>query len=265
MRIAVQLLVWAAIAYFVILFILAVGQRHFIYPAPMGAGRDVPGFEEVLYPTGDGLELSAGYRSASDGMPTIVYFHGNGADWQSSVVATDRLTPSGYGVFAAEYRGYRGNPGSPSEEGLYTDGRAAIAWLKVRGVSPSDVVLIGNSIGSGVAKQMATEIDARAVVLISPFASLPQVAGEKLWWLPVDLLLRDRFNNLAKIPQVTAPILLLHGDADDVIPHHHSEQLAQANPAAELVIFPGAGHDLAWHDKAEHTVLQFLERIDTGG
>ncbi len=245
-----------------ILLILALGQRYFIYPAPKGEGRDAPGFEEVLYQTADGLELSAGYRAGSNGMPTIVYFHGNGADWQSSVVATDRLTPAGYGVFAAEYRGYRGNPGSPSEEGLYADGRAAIAWLKARGVSPNQVVLIGNSIGSGVAKQMATEIDARAVVLISPFASLPQGAGEKLWWLPVDLLMLDRFNNLAKMPQITAPILLLHGDADEVIPHHHSQQLAQANPAAELVIFAGAGHDLAWHDKAEQAVLQFLEALD---
>lgn len=259
---AAQLLVMAATAYFAVLLLLALGQRYFIYPAPKGEGREVPGFEEILYRTSDGLDLMAGYKPARGGMPTIVYFHGNGADWQSSVIATDRLTPAGYGVLAAEYRGYRGNPGSPSEEGLYADGRAALAFLKARGVSSNEMVLIGNSIGSGVAKQMAIEIDARAIILISPFASLPQVASEKLWWLPVDLLLHDRFNNIAKIPQVSAPILLLHGDADDLIPHHHSEQLARANPAAELIIFPGAGHDLAWNDEAEQTVLHFLEALD---
>ncbi len=262
MRMALQLLVFVATAYIAILLILALGQRYFIYPAPKGEGRDVPGFSEVIYPTEDGLELMAGYRAASDGKPTIVYFHGNGADWQSSVVATDRLTPAGYGVFAAEYRGYRGNPGSPSEEGLYSDGRAALAYLQARGIAASEVVLIGNSIGSGVAKQLATEIEARAVVLISPFASLPQIAGEKLWWLPARMLVRDEYDNLAKITQVKAPILLLHGDADTLIPHHHSEILAKANPSAELVIFPGAGHDLAWHDNAEQTVLEFLERLD---
>jgi hypothetical protein len=261
-QLAIKFLTAAAIAYIATLLILAVGQRYFIYPAPKGEGRDVPGFEDVLYRTSDGLELMAGYRAATDGKPTIVYFHGNGADWQSSVVATDRLTPAGYGVLAAEYRGYRGNPGSPSEEGLYADGRAALAWLNARGVAASDIVLIGNSIGSGVAKQMATEVDARAVVLISPFASLPQVASENLWWLPARMLVRDQYDNLAKVTQVNAPILLLHGDADDLIPHHHSQQLARANPAAELVIFAGAGHDLAWHDEAEQTVLQFLEELD---
>lgn len=259
---AAQLLVMAATAYFAVLLLLALGQRYLIYPAPKGEGREVPGFEEILYRTSDGLDLMAGYKPARGGMPTIVYFHGNGADWQSSVIATDRLTPAGYGVLAAEYRGYRGNPGSPSEEGLYADGRAALAFLKARGVSSNKVVLIGNSIGSGVAKQMAIEIEARAIILISPFASLPQVASEKLWWFPVDLLLRDRFNNIAKIPQVSPPILLLHGDADDLIPRHHSEQLARANPAVELMIFPGAGHDLAWNDGTEQAVLQFLEALD---
>lgn len=261
-QLAIKFLSIAAVAYVAALLILAIGQRYFIYPAPKGEGRDVPGFEEILYRTSDGLELKAGYRAAANGMPTIVYFHGNGADWQSSVVATDRLTPAGYGVLAAEYRGYRGNPGSPSEEGLYADGRAAIAWLSARGVASSDIILIGNSIGSGVAKQLATETDPRALVLISPFASLAQVAGEKLWWLPARMLVRDKYDNLAKIPRVTAPILLLHGDADDLIPYHHSEQLAAANPSAELVIFAGAGHELAWHDAAERTVLQFLERLD---
>lgn len=261
-QLAIKFLAIAAVAYVAALLILAIGQRYFIYPAPKGEGRVVPGFEEILYRTSDGLELMAGYRAAATGMPTIVYFHGNGADWQSSVVATDRLTPAGYGVLAAEYRGYRGNPGSPSEEGLYADGRAAIAWLSARGVANGDIVLIGNSIGSGVAKQLATETDPRALVLISPFASLAQVAGEKLWWLPARMLVRDKYDNLAKIPRVTAPILLLHGDADDLIPYHHSEQLAAANPLAELVIFADAGHELAWHDAAERTVLQFLERLD---
>lgn len=262
MRLAVHFLAFLATAYIAVLLILALGQRQFLYPAPQGEGREVPGFSEVVYETADGLQLMAGYRPAADGKPTIVYFHGNGADWQSSVVATDRLTPAGYGVFAAEYRGYRGNPGSPSEEGLYADGRAVLDWLEMRGVVQDDIVLIGNSIGSGVATQLATEISPRALILISPFASLPQVAGEKLWWLPARMLVRDIYDNEAKVSDITAPILLLHGDKDTLIPAHHSEQLVAANPASELVIFAGAGHDLAWQDDAEETVLQFLEGLD---
>ena len=251
-----------AAAYLAILVTLFLAQRHFIYPAPKGESLVPAGFEEVVYETSDGLKLHSGYKAARDGKPTIVYFHGNGADWQSSVVATDRLTPVGYGVLAAEYRGYRKNPGSPSEQGLYEDGRAALGWLADNGVAAGEVVLIGNSIGGGVATQMASEGEPRALVLISPFASLHQVAAEKFWWLPVRQLLSERYANHEKIGAIKAPILLLHGDADNVIPHHHSHELAQLNPTAQLAIFPGAGHELAWRDEAERAVLEFLETID---
>lgn len=253
-----KFLVASAVAYFATLLILAIGQRAFLYPAPKGEGRMPAGFEKVAYPTSDGLVLSAGYKAAAAGKPTIVYFHGNGADWQSSVVATDRLTPSGFGVLAAEYRGYRGNPGNPSEEGLYRDARAAVRFLAAKGVAENELVLVGNSIGSGPAVQLAIETSPRALVLISAFASLPQIASEKLWWLPVGPLVRDKFNNKAKIAQVDAPILLLHGDSDTLIPDHHSHILAERNPLARLHIVKGAGHDLAWRDEAETKILMWL-------
>ncbi|MEX0343182.1 MAG: alpha/beta hydrolase [Erythrobacter sp.] len=249
-----------AVAYLALVAMLYLAQGALIYPAPRAIGPTTGGFEEVSYRTADGLGLTAGYRAARSGFPTIVYFHGNGADWVSSVVATDRLVPEGYGVLAAEYRGYRGNPGNPSEEGLYRDGRAAIAFLNGRGVEPEGLVLIGNSIGSGVAVQMASEVEAAALVLISPFASLRQLAGEKFRWLPTGLLLRDRYENADKLGDVKAPVLILHGDADTLIPPAHAEQLAAANPAAELRIFSGYGHDLAWHEVAEEAVLAFLDR-----
>ncbi|MBO6768889.1 MAG: alpha/beta fold hydrolase [Erythrobacter sp.] len=247
-----------AVAYLALVAVLYLAQGSLIYPAPRGILPITGGFEEVSYTTADGLDLKAGYRAARPGFPTIVYFHGNGADWVSSVVATDRLVPEGYGVLAAEYRGYRGNPGSPSEEGLYRDGRAAIAFLAERGVDPGNLVLIGNSIGSGVAVQMASEIAPAALVLISPFASLSQLAAEKFRWLPTGLLLRDRYENMQKIGEIGAPTLILHGDADSVVPHIHAERLLAANPDAYLRIFSGYGHDLAWHDAAEEAVIAFL-------
>ena len=256
------LLLSLAIAYLILLVTLFLAQRYFIYPAPKGQNVVPAGFEEITYQTRDGLTLRSGYKAARHGMPTIIYFHGNGADWQSSVVATDRLTPAGYGVLAAEYRGYQGNPGSPSEQGLYHDGRAALGWLAERGVGLDEIVLIGNSIGGGVATHLAHEVEPRALILISPFANLPQVAAEKLWWLPARQLMEDRYANHEKIGSIKAPVMLLHGDADRVIPHHHSHQLAVLNPQAQLAIFPGAGHELAWRDDAERAVLEFLENID---
>lgn len=243
---------------------LFLAQRALIYPAPHGPGGRPAGFAPVTYETADGLALTAGYRPAQAGRPTILYFHGNGADWQSSAVATGRLVPQGYGVLAAEYRGYRGNPGRPSEHGLYADGRAALAFLRRRGVEPSAVVIVGNSIGSGVAVQMAREHPVGALVLVSPFASLSQVVAEQFPWLPTALLLRDRFENIDKIGAIDAPVLILHGDADRLIPPAHARALAARQPAAELAIVAGAGHELAWRAEAEERMLAFLDRLPAG-
>ena len=249
------------ISYLAVALLLWSQQERLIYPAPQVIGPTTGGFEEVTYRTSDGLDITAGYRAAAPGMPTIAFFHGNGADWVSSVVATDRLVPAGYGVLAAEYRGYRGNAGRPGEEGLYADGRAALGFLARQGVAADDMVLIGNSIGSGVATQLASEHAPRALILISPFASLRQLAGEKLRFLPTGLLLRSRYENIEKIGQVDAPVLILHGTADTLIPAAHARQLASARDDAELVLFPGKGHDLAWEDEAEEAVLTFLAKL----
>ena len=257
-------LAFLALAYALVVALFYLAQTSLIYPAPRAIGQPAGGFEQVTYETSDGLALGAGYRAAAPGFPTILYFHGNGAEWVSSVVATDRLVPAGYGVLAAEYRGYCGNPGTPSEQGLYRDGRAALAFLRTKGVQPHDMVIIGNSIGSGVATQMATEVIPRALVLISPFASLSQLAAEKLRWLPTGLLLRDRYDNAAKLAGVAAPVLILHGDADTLIPHTHARHLATAHPRAEVRIFPARGHDLAWDEAAEEAVLEFLDRPPSG-
>lgn len=255
----------AVLAYAGIAAALYFAQDSLIYPAPKTIGPKSGGFQEITYRTDDGLDISAGYRPAQPGMPTLVYFHGNGADWPSSIVATDHMIPAGYGVLAAEYRGYRGNPGSPGEEGIYADGRAALAWLMAQGVAQQDIVLVGNSIGTGVAVQMATEIEPRALVLISPFASLSQLAGEKFRWLPTGLLLRDHFENAVKLPTVAVPVLILHGDADTLIPDAHARQLAAARPGTILQIFPGYGHDLAWHGVAQQAMLDFLTDQTRGG
>lgn len=248
-------------AYLLLAGTLFLAQRSFIYPAPRGPGIAPAGFERIAYETADGLTLHAGYKAARSGRPTILYFHGNGADWQSSVVATDNLVPDGYGVLAAEYRGYRGNPGRPSEHGLYHDGRAAIAYLDRQGVEPGEIVIVGNSIGSGVAVQMAAEIRFRALVLVSPFASLSRLVGERFWWLPTGILLQDRFENIDKIAAVDAPVLIMHGDADTLIPVAHAEALADAAPSIELAIFRGIGHDLAWHSVAEDRVAEFMNAL----
>ncbi len=233
-------------------------QGRLIYPAPP-VSADIPaGFERVEYRTDDGIDIAAGYRPARAGMPTLLFFHGNGASWQSTALVTDRLVAQGYGVLAAEYRGYGGNTGTPSEDGLYRDGRAALSWLNKQGVALGDVVLVGNSIGSGVATQLASEVNARALVLISPFASLTETAAGAMPWLPVRALLRDRYDNAAKFPGIPLPILILHDQTDTLIPIAQAEHLARSRAGAELVTYTGWGHDLVVNEAVQDRIGKFL-------
>lgn len=236
-------------------------QGRMIYPAPPARSQVPPGFERIEYPTADRLMLVAGYRPAAPNMPTLIFFHGNGADWQSSAQVTQRLAASGYGVLAAEYRGYGDNPGSPSEAGLYEDGRAAYGFLLERGVEPNAIVLVGNSLGSGIATHLAADVEARALVLISPFDSLEATASRHMRFLPVRRLLRDRYDNRAKFGAIAMPVLILHGEDDMLITLRQARALVAERPETKLVTFPGWGHDLVFNEAIQNEIVRFLERL----
>ncbi|MBH5321303.1 alpha/beta hydrolase [Aurantiacibacter sediminis] len=234
-------------------------QHRLIYAPPV-TRSDVPaGFERVTYATPDRLELTSGYRPAREGMPTVLFFHGNASSWQASAMVTDELAAQGYGVLAAEYRGYSGNPGTPSEDGLYQDARGAWQYLREeQGLAESDIVLVGNSIGAGVAVQLATEVRARALVLISPFDSLEETASRKLRWLPVRMLLTDRYANDEKLPEIGEPILILHGEADSLIALEQAQSLASVRDDTVIETYPGWGHDLVVHEPVQERIAAFL-------
>lgn len=248
----------ALFIYLALLVALFCFQRNVIYPAPKTVVVRSVGFKDVRIVTADGLKLRAFYRPARAGLPILVFFHGNASDLEGGEYATRSLAAQGYGVMLPEYRGYGGNPGSPDEQGLYRDGEAALAWLAARGVPSNRIVAIGNSLGSGVATEMASRHRLAGLVLVSGFASLDRVALEHYPFVPARLLMLDRYDNLAKIPAIACPILLLHGTADTVVSVANSEALARAQPAATLQRVPGAGHELAFIDVAQLQILQWL-------
>lgn len=255
-----RILTFVAAAYLTVLAILFVFQTSFIFPAPQRTYAPQAGFEEALLTTADGLELTAHWRPPYPGKPVVVWFHGNASSIATSRDETRLLASNGYGLLLAPYRGYGGNPGEPSEEGFYRDGRAALEFLGNRGIEPSQTIIAGNSIGSGTATQMAREFEPAALILVSPFSSLPDVVSEALPIFPVRLLLRDRFDNASKLPALRMPILILHGDADDVVPFALGQGLAQTNEKAEFVPFSGIGHDLSFWREAQEAQLDWLSR-----
>jgi pimeloyl-ACP methyl ester carboxylesterase len=248
----------AGVVYLAVVAGLFLVQRQVLFPAPQHAVAPPAGFSEVRYGSDDGLELKAAYRPAAAGKPTVVFFHGNGDNWTGAAAATAAWAAAGFGVLLPEYRGYSGNPGSPSKEGLLADGRAAMQWLAAQGVAGEQLIIVGNSIGSGIAVPMAAARRPRALVLVSPFASLPDLAAEKFPWLPARWLVRDRFDNCSALKPVAAPVLIQHGRADSLIPYSHAERLARCLPAAKLEGFSGVGHDLAYRPAAQQAALDWL-------
>jgi fermentation-respiration switch protein FrsA (DUF1100 family) len=236
------------------LYLLMVGalyalQRPMIFRADLSPAppdfNSVPGFQEVSYRTGDGLDLRALYRPAASGTLTLVYFHGNADGLSGSLRVTERLAAKGYGLLLVGYRGYDRNPGNPTEQGLYADGHGAMRWLSEHGVASSDTIIVGNSLGSGPATEMAASYPVAGLVLISGYTSLPDVGASVYPFIPVRLLMRDRFDNIGKIGHVAAPVLILHGTADGTIPYGHATALAAAaGNRAQLVPFEGVGHEL---------------------
>jgi uncharacterized protein len=242
--------------------ILYFGQRFFIYAPPhekLAAPPD--GYRFVETRTSDDLKLRAAYRPAAEGKPTLIFFHGNGDSIMGADAATRMLVERGYGALLVEYRGYAGNPGSPSEQGLYRDGEAAIQWLAGQGIGSDKLVIIGNSIGSGPATEMALRHQPAGLIIVSGFASLPAVVSDIRPFIPGELLVSDRYDNESKLGRVSSPILILHGDADALVRPFNAERLKQAAPDAALVMVPDKGHELAYGPAAQQPMLDWLEKL----
>lgn len=229
---------------------LYMAQRSMVFvpdrnrPDPVAGG--VPDMTVVEVKTQDGLTLRGWFSPPPEDStkPVLVYFHGNAGNIESRGPVARQWIDDGYGVLLSEYRGYGGNPGHPSEEGFYEDARAWLRWLSERGLSDDRWILYGESLGSGVATQMALEYPGvKVLVLQSGYTSLPDVARKTYFFVPVDLLMKDHFENLRKIPQVKAPILILHGARDSTIPVDHAQRLYAAAPdPRKMEIFQDRDH-----------------------
>lgn len=237
---------------------LYAGQRSMIFPAPDGSVAPPPGYGAVTLNTADGLQLKALYRAPAPGRPTLVFFHGNGDSLAGSLVAVERYVAAGYGALLPEYRGYGGNPGSPSEAGLYADGRAARAWLAAQGVAGERQVLIGFSLGTGVVTRLAEEQAPAALILIAPYTSVPDVVAHRFGRLVPGWLVRDRLDSLSRIDRIAAPTLILHDRDDRSIPVAHGQRLAQRSGRARLVLFSGHDHQLGFAGEAQDAALDWL-------
>lgn len=258
-------LVIAALVYGGLLALMYVFQRTLMYfpdtarTSPAQAGLSQA--EEVTLTSSDGERLIAWHVAPRANKPVVLYFQGNGGASNLRVGRFSWLTADGTGLLALSYRGYGGSTGKPSEEGLIRDARAAYDFVRAR-YPAKRIVLFGESLGSAVAIALAAECEIGALILDAPFTSMVDIGAAAYPFAPVRWLIKDTFHSDERIVRVSAPLLVLHGERDSIIPISFSEKLfAVAREPKRMVRFPDGGHlDLDDHG-AEKAVKEFLAEL----
>jgi pimeloyl-ACP methyl ester carboxylesterase len=224
-------------------------QRRFIYfpdtSRASPAARWFPGGRDVRLSTDDGLTLDAWLvpPTGPDRGMAVLYAPGNGGNREGRAGLVAELAARGFTVLSIDYRGYAGNPGSPSEEGVAADARAAVDLLRTEGFSPERTLYLGESLGSGVVARLATTHAPAGIVLRSPFTSLVDVA--KVHFGPaVGALMPDKFPVLDLLAATDTPVTVIRGEADDIVPARLSARVAEGvGRLYEQVALPGVGHN----------------------
>jgi hypothetical protein len=256
----------------VLLALIWSGQRKLLYfpfgavPPPAEAG--LPRAEIVAFETEDGLTLQGWFVPAASPATrlTVIVFNGNGGNRALRAPLAARLADEGIATLLVDYRGYGGNPGSPSEEGLALDARAARRYAAARpDVDPARIVYFGESLGSGVAVRLALEEHAErpfALILRSPYTSIVDMAAHHYPFVPARWLLRDRFASIDRIARVACPLLVIAARHDTIVPSDQSERLyAAARSPKRFLMIEGADHndyDLLAGQRVIRTIVEFL-------
>lgn len=267
MRWARVLLVGVSGLYLAAVALLYVFQRDLMY-RPDSIRRVAPsyypmlaGVQEVELKTSDGLRVYAWYVPPPSGRPTVAIFHGNGGSLRSQRYRLKYFKDANMGVLVLGYRGYAGSDGWPSEDGLYTDARTALDWLNAQGIADDRIVVYGESLGTGVATKVAAEREFAAVILESPYTSTVDVAAARFPFVPVSWLMKDRFDSFTRIAQVHEPLLVMHGEADEVIPQAFGRRLFDAANEPKEGYWPKmAGHNSIFDLGGFLTAADFIER-----
>lgn len=196
-------------------------------------------WEDVYFSTSDGVRLNAWFFPAKPDSPraqwAVLLCHGNGGNISHRLDSYEALLTTGVSVLAFDYRGYGRSAGRPSEAGTYRDAQAAHAWLREKGFAATRILALGESLGGGVATELAVRAPLGGLILQSTFTSVPDLGAEVFPWLPVRTMGRIKYDTLAKLPQLRLPVLVLHSRVDRLIPFHHAERLFAAANEPKLL------------------------------
>jgi len=246
-------------------------QRNLLYfpstEIPDRAQAGVPDMRVVSLKTEDGLSLQSWYKRAQPGRPTIVLFHGNGGHIGHRGYKARLFIDAGIGVLLVEYRGYGGNPGKPSEQGFHVDARSALSFLIKEKIDLDRIVLYGESLGTGVAVQLATEKNTKnsikAIVLEAPYTSIPDVAAHHYPFLMARMIVKDSFDSHSRIGRYLGDLLVIHGERDRTVPIFFGRKLfSAAREPKKAYWLPELGHNDVFQQETARLVIDHLRRLN---
>ena len=269
MATATKIILICALVYAIIIAVAFMVQRKLTYfPStihvlPHDIGLE--GVEELTLDAPDGARVLAWYGRARPGQPTLLYFHGNGGNLAARSDRMRRYLQRGRGMLMLTYRGYSGSLGSPSEKANFADARLAYDRLIADGVAPADIILYGESLGSGIATRLATQVPVGGIILESPYTSIAEVGQSRYPFLPVRYLIQDRYEHLGCIGGIHAPLLVVHGQRDRVVPFEMGEAVFKAAPEPkEFLPLPRAGHNDHHLNGQFEAIASWIDRLRAG-
>ncbi len=262
-----QLILTIFFVYFLVLVFLYFYQRNLLYhPNENNYSGDkiLVDIEKVKISTKDNIELLGWYHKKNlKNFKTLVFFHGNAGTLENRIHKLNHFEDMNINFLIIAWRGFSGNNGKPTEQGLYDDGKSAIDWLIKKGVNEKNIILYGESLGTGVATHLAQDKDFAAVILETPFTSMADAAKTFYPFIPVRILLKDKFENYKKIKNINSPILVMHGEKDQIIPFFMGKKIYElANTPKYSYFTKYDNHMMEYDEKLVFALKSFLKSLN---
>ena len=253
--------------YLISTFILFNFQRSLLYhPVENNYQGDelTVKIEKVKIRTKDNIELLGWYHNKNiEDYKTILFLHGNAGALENRIHKINHFNDMNLNFLLLAWRGFSGNKGKPTEQGLYKDARSAIKWLKEKGILEENIIIYGESLGTGVATEIAQNKNFAGVILESPFTSMIEAGKTKYPFFPVRLLLKDKYESDKKIKKIKSPILIMHGEVDRIVPFWMGEKMYKlANEPKYSYFSKYDDHMMEYNEKLLHQLKKFIYSLN---
>jgi fermentation-respiration switch protein FrsA (DUF1100 family) len=254
------------LAYFIIILFVYFYQRNLLYhPSENNYLNDKITFnyEEILIETDKNIKLKSWFiKKDLNKFKTILIFHGNAGNLFNRVYKLNELNKLDVNILLISWRGFSGNKGKPTEKNLYHDAEEAIKWLNNRGATSKNIILYGESLGTGVATELGISNAFGGIILESPFTSIANAAKIYYPYLPVNIILKDRYDSIGKIKNITTPILIMHGKKDNIVPQKMGLELYEKANQPKFSYFPeNDDHMMEYNDNLLNSIKLFINKI----